>query len=123
MAGWRQRDHNHDNAKYRQILEGALQVFRTKGFDGASMEMIAKAANVPKGTLYVYFDSKEVLFESLIMVDRHRQGEALVDVESGGSYEACPVCGATRFAGYLGTRVDAGDLKSCDTYNRRHPFL
>lgn len=71
-----------DNAKRRQILEGARQVFRAKGFDGASMETIAKAANVSKGTLYVYFDSKEALFEALIMTDRFHQGEALLEVGS-----------------------------------------
>nr|WP_107990581.1 TetR/AcrR family transcriptional regulator [Breoghania corrubedonensis] len=71
-----------DNAKRRQILEGARAVFRAKGFDGASMEVIAKKANVSKGTLYVYFDSKEALFEALILADRHRQAEALMDVEA-----------------------------------------
>ena len=71
-----------DNAKRRQILEGARLVFRAKGFDGASMEMIARQANVSKGTLYVYFDSKEALFEALIHADRHRQAEALMDVEA-----------------------------------------
>ena len=35
-----------DNAKYRQILAGARKVFRAKGFDGASMEVIAKEAGV-----------------------------------------------------------------------------
>ncbi|GMA75272.1 hypothetical protein GCM10025880_16890 [Methylorubrum aminovorans] len=54
-----------ESEKRRQILEGARQVFMASGFDGASMGEIAKAANVSKGTLYVYFDSKEALFEAL----------------------------------------------------------
>lgn len=54
-----------ESEKRRQILEGARQVFMASGFDGASMGEIAKTANVSKGTLYVYFDSKEALFEAL----------------------------------------------------------
>ncbi|KQQ18209.1 TetR family transcriptional regulator [Methylobacterium sp. Leaf123] len=54
-----------ESDKRRQILEGARQVFMASGFDGASMGEIAKTANVSKGTLYVYFDSKEALFETL----------------------------------------------------------
>lgn len=54
-----------ESDKRRQILEGARQVFMASGFDGASMGEIAKTANVSKGTLYVYFDSKEALFEAL----------------------------------------------------------
>ena len=77
-------DNGHDTPKRRQILEGARKVFRARGYDGASMETIAKAANVSKGTLYVYFDSKEALFRALILADRHRQAEAIVDVEATG---------------------------------------
>ena len=38
---------------------GRRKVFLAQGFDGASMGEIAKVAGVSKGTLYVYFDSKE----------------------------------------------------------------
>jgi AcrR family transcriptional regulator len=52
-----------DSAKRQQIIEGARQVFLAQGFDGASMGEIARTAGVSKGTLYVYFDSKEELFQ------------------------------------------------------------
>ena len=42
----------------------------TLGFDGASMGDIARAAGVSKGTLYVYFKSKEELFAALIADER-----------------------------------------------------
>ena len=64
-----------DNAKLRQILEGARKVFLSDGFDGASMNDIARAAGVSKGTLYVYFDSKEALFEGLIRNEKLAQAE------------------------------------------------
>src|ERR1700731_3594749 len=54
-----------DSAKRRQIMDGARAVFLAQGFDAASMGEIARAAGVSKGTLYVYFDSKEHLFEAI----------------------------------------------------------
>jgi AcrR family transcriptional regulator len=66
-----------DNAKRRQILDGARRVFLSAGFDGASMGEIARAAGVSKGTLYVYFDSKEALFEALTLEERAGLAEAL----------------------------------------------
>jgi AcrR family transcriptional regulator len=64
-------------AKRRQILDGARSVFLAAGFDGASMNDLARVAGVSKGTLYVYFDSKEKLFEALIREDRRQQAERL----------------------------------------------
>ncbi|MHA7772499.1 TetR/AcrR family transcriptional regulator [Roseibium sp. M-1] len=69
-----------DNAKRRQILTGARRVFRARGFDGTSMEVIAKEAGVSKGTLYVYFASKEALFEALILEERYGQAELMQEV-------------------------------------------
>lgn len=69
-----------DGAKRRQILAGARRVFLAKGYEGASMDGIAKAAGVSKGTLYVYFDSKEALFEALILGERAQLAEALFDL-------------------------------------------
>lgn len=64
-----------DTPKRRQILSGARDVFRAKGFDGASMDQIARAAGVSKGTLYVYFQNKEDLFKALILEERIHQAD------------------------------------------------
>ena len=64
-----------DTAKRRQILEGARAVFLAQGFDGASMNDVARGAAVSKGTLYAYFPSKEALFEALVREGRARQAE------------------------------------------------
>ena len=48
------------------ILRAARTVFERSGYDGASMNDIALEAAVSKPTLYVYFDSKERLFDALI---------------------------------------------------------
>lgn len=72
-----------DTAKRRQILSGARAVFLANGFDAASMGEIARAAGVSKGTLYVYFDSKEALFRALIVESRRAAAERLTDLGSG----------------------------------------
>jgi AcrR family transcriptional regulator len=64
-------------AKRRQIMDGARQVFLSSGFDGASMNDIARAAGVSKGTLYAYFDSKEQLFEAIIRGEYAQSAERL----------------------------------------------
>ena len=64
--GPRNDDSREDNAKRRQILDGARRAFLANGFDAASMNEIARAAGVSKGTLYVYFKSKEELFEAIV---------------------------------------------------------
>ena len=74
-------DEAGDSAKRRQVLEGARRVFLASGFDGASMGEIAKAAGVSKGTLYVYFDSKEALFEALTLSERSGLAEALFQLD------------------------------------------
>ncbi len=60
----------HDPRKRQQILDGARRLFLAQGFDAASMGDIAKSAGVSKGTLYVYFDSKEELFSELCRIER-----------------------------------------------------
>jgi AcrR family transcriptional regulator len=65
-----------DSAKRRQILDGARAVFMDLGFDGASMGVIARAAGVSKGTLYVYFADKNRLFEAIVEQENLEQGKA-----------------------------------------------
>jgi AcrR family transcriptional regulator len=64
-------------AKRRQIMEGARQVFLSAGFDGASMNDIARVAGVSKGTLYAYFNSKDDLFEEIIRAEKGQAAERL----------------------------------------------
>jgi AcrR family transcriptional regulator len=66
-----------NDEKMRQILDGARRVFLADGFDGASMNDIARVAGVSKGTLYVYFQSKQALFEALIREEHRRTAERL----------------------------------------------
>ena len=48
------------------ILKAALLVFDRDGFEAAKMSDIAREAEVAKGTLYLYFESKVALLEGVI---------------------------------------------------------
>lgn len=69
--------------KRREIIDGARRVFFDKGFDGASMDEIARASGVSKATIYVYFASKEELFQALVTVDRRKSAERLFEFDPG----------------------------------------
>ena len=70
-----------DNAKRRQIVDGARAVFLANGFDAASMADIAKAAGVSKGTLYVYFKDKDELFAAIVRGECSMQAEGVFDFD------------------------------------------
>ncbi len=59
----------HIDARRGELLDAALRRIATQGFDGATVEAIAREAGVAKGTFYLYFDSKESLLAALI--ERH----------------------------------------------------
>ncbi len=79
-----------ESAKRAQIIDGARRCFLASGFDAASMGEIAREANVSKGTLYVYFDSKESLFAALVEQSRLASLERLMnfDYENAGIRDA-----------------------------------
>ena len=52
--------------KQQQILEASSHIFLERGFEKATVEAIAVEAKVGKGTIYEYFDSKEILFIEMI---------------------------------------------------------
>jgi AcrR family transcriptional regulator len=71
LRSWQRRK----QARPGEILEAALAVFAEKGFAAARMEDIAVRAGVTKGTIYLYFPSKEEVFKSLA---REHVGQSLI---------------------------------------------
>lgn len=55
--------------KRQQILTAAFQVFAEKGFHNAKIEEIAQVAQVGKGTVYEYFQSKNQLFQEMLKAE------------------------------------------------------
>lgn len=47
-------------------MNAALDVFAERGFAGTRLEEVARRAGVSKGTVYLYFDSKEALFKASV---------------------------------------------------------
>lgn len=56
------RSHNKEN-----IVQAGLATIITKGFNGTGIETILKQANVPKGSFYNFFSSKEEF--GLVVID------------------------------------------------------
>ena len=63
-----------DESKKMRIIQAALAEFAEKGYDGASTIKIAQKAQISKGSLFHYFQTKETLFNWLI-----QYGIALVE--------------------------------------------
>ena len=61
-ARWRRRK----DARPAEILDAALAVFAEKGYSATRMDDIAQRAGVTKGTIYLYFQSKDAVFRSLV---------------------------------------------------------
>ncbi len=61
------------------IMQAAIKNFSKTGFASTKMDDISKTANVSKGTLYLYFQSKEQLFESICKSNQ----KILIDTRSG----------------------------------------
>ena len=53
------------DARPPEILDAALAVFAQKGFAATRLDDVAAKAGITKGTIYLYFDSKQALFEAL----------------------------------------------------------
>lgn len=63
-----------------RILETALKLFRTQGYDGTTTRDIAQAADIATGTLFNYFTTKEAIVTALVE-EALEKGIVAADVE------------------------------------------
>ncbi|MDA3850611.1 MAG: TetR/AcrR family transcriptional regulator [Spirochaetaceae bacterium] len=85
------RNEKKEEIKNR-ILQGAGEVFEVMGFEDATMQEIARKAEVGLGTAYNYFKSKEELY-MLTLADKMNQTTgAPIDVEDNSLSGADMVC-------------------------------
>lgn len=78
---WRRQPEN----RRPQLLQAALEVFGERGLANARLQDIAERAGVSKGTVYLYFPSKEALFRDMIRqtaIDAIERGEQAPDLGS-----------------------------------------
>lgn len=65
--------------KFDQVVAGARDVFMKVGFEGASVDEIAKAAEVSKATLYSYFPDKRLLFMEVARIECLRTADKAIE--------------------------------------------
>ena len=115
---------DEDSTKRRQIVEGARSVFLAEGFDAASMNDIARAAGVSKGTLYVYFKSKEELFEAIVGKECAVQAEGVFDLDPGDhDVEAVLTRLGTSFVEFLCSPEKASSVRTVIAIAERMPEI
>lgn len=82
------RKERERNRRRKEILEAAANIFAEKGFEKTTLEEIATAAEFGKGTLYLYFSSKEDIFFSIFeegkRVFHDKLREHLADIQDAG---------------------------------------
>ncbi len=61
------RRESERNARKKLILNSAIEVFKSKGIEHATMDEIALEADFGKATLYYYFKSKEEIFNTILV--------------------------------------------------------
>ena len=77
-------------ARPQELTAAALELFTERGFAATRLEDIAARAGVSKGTLYLYFDSKEALFEAVIregIIPAMNEGRTMLEEHQGSASE------------------------------------
>ena len=99
------------------ILDAAAQVFRQKGFHGASMSAIADAVNLQKASLYHHVTSKQEILLALL----DRALVMLIDYIGGIASQPLPADEKLRqmIRGYLKSLADNPDLTSVLLFEHR----
>jgi AcrR family transcriptional regulator len=69
--------------KFDQVIEGARAVFMREGYEGASVDEIARDAGVSKATLYSYFPDKQHLFLAVLQSECAQQAEVEFLMDAG----------------------------------------
>lgn len=75
-----------------EILDSAKSIFASKGFDGASMQDLARAAGMSAGNFYRYFPSKDAIVEAIIAreltIVLDKFAEVIRDPDPRGAFRA-----------------------------------
>ncbi len=73
------RNRERDNRR-NAILKSARRLFFEKGFKSVTVESIAKKAELSKGSIYLYFNSKEEIYTQILLTDIERFHEHFTDL-------------------------------------------
>ncbi|MEL7182297.1 MAG: TetR/AcrR family transcriptional regulator [Pseudomonadota bacterium] len=110
--------------KFDQVLDGARTVFMADGYEGASVDAIARAAGVSKATLYSYFADKKLLFMEVAKAECHAQIE---EADTILLHQASPrevLCiAAERMLGFFLSDFGQSIFRMCVAESDRFPEL
>lgn len=89
------RRERRKDARPGELLDAALALFVEKGYAATRVEEVAKRAGVSKGTLFLYFPSKEELFKAVVRKNisgRFAEWDAEINAFAGSSHEMLHYC-------------------------------
>jgi len=110
--------------KFDQVLEGARVVFMKDGFEGASVDDIAKTADVSKATLYSYFPDKRLLFAEVAKCECLRLATNALEVVTDESTPAEVLYEAgQRIIEFVTSEFGLGMFRICTAESGRFPEL
>src|SRR5580765_4563287 len=92
-----------------QILDAARQSFVKRGVAATTVDAVAKAAGVAKGTVYLYFDSKDAILRDILTQDLQEFHDCTVPV--------------IRRAGPPRARVEAYFRAALEFFERKRDFF
>jgi TetR/AcrR family transcriptional repressor of mexJK operon len=110
--------------KLDQVLEGARQVFMSDGYEGASVDDIARAAGVSKATLYSYFPDKKLLFMQVAKMACHRQAHHVIETVDFNAPAAVVLRNiATEMVDFITSEFGTRVFRICVAESSRFPEL
>lgn len=110
--------------KFDQVLAGARTVFMADGFEGASVDEIARVAAVSKATLYSYFPDKRLLFMEVANAECQRQSREAVDsINMDGPPREVLMQTGLHFLGFLTSKFAQQVYRICVAESDRFPEL
>jgi TetR/AcrR family transcriptional repressor of mexJK operon len=110
--------------KYDQVVDGARDVFLQDGFEGASVDVIARAAGVSKATLYSYFPDKRLLFMEVATRECERQADnALEEMDIDRPVRDVLGSAGRRMMNFFLSEFGRGVFRICVAETDRFPEL
>lgn len=110
--------------KFDQVLEGARDVFLCDGFEGASVDDIARAAGVSKATLYSYFPDKRYLFMKVAKTECCKlAGQALDTIDMTAPVRKILMDIAEQMTGFITSEFGKRIFRVCVGESDRFPEL
>lgn len=110
--------------KYDQVLAGARDVFLADGFEGASVDDIARVAGVSKATLYSYFPDKRLLFMEVARVECLLQADrAIAEIDMTATVDRVLHAAATEMVAFLTSDFGQRIFRICVAESERFPAL